>query len=83
MKFLRHLLRITKLGKEKNQCIGGKTGAQNIVKEIKEYWKKWLRHLQRMDTNRIPRQALKYRPEGRRNVGRPKKRWRDQLHFED
>jgi len=83
MKVLRHLLGITKLDKEKNQCIRGKTGKQNIVKEIKQYQKKWLQHVQRMDTNRIPRQALKYRPEGRRNIGRPKKRWRDQLHFEE
>jgi len=36
-----------------------------------------------MDTNRIPKQATKYRSKGRRNIGRPKKRWRDQLHFED
>ena len=36
MKFLRHLLGITKLDKEKNQCIRQKkTGAQNIVKGIK------------------------------------------------
>ena len=35
MKFLRHLLGITKLDKEKNQCVREKTGAQNIVKEIK------------------------------------------------
>jgi len=34
MKFLRHLLGITKLDKEKNQCIRQKTGAQNIVKEL-------------------------------------------------
>jgi len=77
------ILGITKLDKEKNQRIREKTGAQNIVKELKEYQKKWLQHVQRMDTNRIPRQALKYRPEGRQNIGRPKKRWRDQLHFED
>ena len=83
MKFLRHLLGITKLDKEKNQCFREKTGAQNIVQEIKQYQKKWLQYVQRMDTNRMPRQALRYRPEGRRNVGRPKKRWRDQLHFED
>jgi len=63
--------------------LGEKTGAQNIVKEIKQYQKKWLQHVQRMDTNRIPKQALQYRPKGRRNIGRPKKRWRDQLHFED
>ena len=34
-----------------------------------------------MDTNRILKQALRYRPKGRRNIGRPKKRWRDQIHF--
>ena len=83
MKFLRHLLGITKFDKEKYQCIREKTGAQNIVKEIKQYQKKLLQHVQRMDRNRLPSQALKYRPEGRRNIGRPKKRWRDQLHFED
>jgi len=37
IKFLRHLLGITKLDKEKNQCIRQNTGAQNIVKEIKQY----------------------------------------------
>jgi len=69
--------------KEKNQYIKEKTGAQNIVNEIKQYLKKWLQHVQRMDTKRLQRQALKYRLEGRRNIGRPKKRWRDQLHFKD
>jgi len=40
-----------------NQFIRGeKTGAQNIVKEIKQYQKKWLRHVQSMDRNRLPRQ---------------------------
>jgi len=82
MKFLRHLLGITKLYKEKNQCIRGKTGAQNIVKEIKQYQEKWLQQVQRMDINRLPKQALLYKPKGRKNVGRPRKRWRDQLHFE-
>jgi len=40
IKFLRHLLRITKPDKEKNQCIRQKTGAQNIVKGIKQYQEK-------------------------------------------
>ena len=83
VKFLRHLLGITKLDKEKNQCIREKTGAQSIVKETKHYQKKWLQHVQRMDTNRLPKQALQYRPKGRRNTERPRKRWRDQLHLED
>jgi len=83
MTFLRHLLGITKPDKEKNQCIREKTGAENIVKEIKQYQEKWLQHIQRMDTNRIPKQALQYKPKGRRHEGRPRKRWRDQFHFED
>jgi len=42
--------------------LGEKTGAENIVKEIKQYQEKWLQHIQRMDTNRIPKQALHYKP---------------------
>jgi hypothetical protein len=83
MRFLRHLLGITKLEKGKNQSVSGKTEAQNIVKEIKQYQEKLLQHVQRMDTNRIPKQALQYKPKGRRNIGRPRKRWRDQFYFED
>ena len=82
MKFLRHLLGITKLDKIIN-VLDKKTRAQNIVKEIKQYQKKWLQHVQRMETNRLPKQALQYKPKGRRNIGRPRKRWRDQLHLED
>ena len=79
MKFLRHLLGITKLDKVKNQCIRLKrTGAQNIVKEIKQYQEKWLQNVQRMDTNGLPKQALQYKPKGR-----PRKTWRNQLHLED
>ena len=80
---LRHLLGITKLDKEKNQYIRQKTEVQNIVNEIKQYQKKWLQHVQRMGTNRLPKQALQYKPKGRRNIGRPRKSWRDQLHLED
>ena len=50
---MRHLLGITKLDKE-SRYYGKKTGAQNIVKGIKQYQEKWLQHVQRMDTNRIP-----------------------------
>jgi len=54
-----------------------KTEAHNIVKEIEQSQKKWLQHVQRIDTNRRTKQALQYKPKGRRNIGRPRKRWRD------
>jgi hypothetical protein len=83
MKFLKHLLGITKLDKKRISALGGKMGAQNIVKEMKQYQVKWPHHVQRMDTNRIPKQELQYKPKGRRNIERPRRRWRDQLYLED
>jgi hypothetical protein len=84
MKFLRHLLVITKLGRERNQSVREKLGVQNIVLEIKQYQREWLQHVERMNTDRIPKQALKYRPKakGKRSIGRPRKRWKDQFHLE-
>ena len=35
-----------------------------------------------MDSNRTPNQALQYKPKERRNIGRPGRRWNDQLHIE-
>ena len=50
---MRHLFGITKVDNGNNQCIREKMGAENIVKEIKQYQEKWLQHVQRMDTDRI------------------------------
>jgi hypothetical protein len=76
------LLGITKLDRERNPSAREKLGVQNIVLEIKLYQREWLQHVQRMDTDRIPKQALKYRLKGKRNIGRPRKRWKDQLHLD-
>jgi hypothetical protein len=54
---------------------------QNIVLEIKQYQREWLQQVERMDTDRTPKQALKYRQKGKRSTGRPGKRWKDQLHL--
>jgi hypothetical protein len=34
-------------------------------------------------TCKKPKQALQYKPKGQRHIGRPKKGWRGQFHFED
>jgi hypothetical protein len=53
----------------------------DYIKQIeKQHQKKWLQYVQGMGTNGVPKQALQYKPKGRRNIGRPRKRWRDQLH---
>jgi hypothetical protein len=43
---------------------------QNSVREMGHYKHEWLQQLQRMDTNRIPKQTQQYKPKGVEN-GRP------------
>ena len=50
-----------------------------ILDKTDEYRLNWLLYLQRMPQNRIPLISYHYRPQGRRTIGRPKKRWREQL----
>jgi hypothetical protein len=72
---LRHLLGIAKLDRERNESIREKLGVQNIAVEIKQYQREWLQHVERMDRDSIPKEALKYRPERKRSIGRPRDRW--------
>jgi hypothetical protein len=58
MKFLRHLLGITKSDREKNQSVREKLGVQNTVLEIKQYQREWPKHVEKMNRDRIPKQAL-------------------------
>jgi hypothetical protein len=57
MKFVRRLLGITKLDRERNQSVREILGVQNIVLEIKQYQREWLQHIERMNTDRIPKQG--------------------------
>jgi hypothetical protein len=50
-----------------------------ILEKIHEYRLNWLLHLQRMPQIRIPLKSYHYKPQWRRAIGRPKKRWREQL----
>ena len=63
----------------KNDYIRHELRITSILHKIDEYRRNWLSHLQRMPQNRIPLKSYHYRPQGRRTIGRPKKRWREQL----
>jgi hypothetical protein len=36
---------------------------------------RWKDHINRMEDHRLPKQIMKYKPKGKRDVGRPMKRW--------
>ena len=40
-----------------------------------KYKQNWINHLERMENTRLPKHALNYKPRGRRDRGRPRKRW--------
>jgi hypothetical protein len=74
MKFLRSVKRCTRMDHIRNE-IRTEFEMYEIQDKITEYRIRWSARLQRMDSSRLPKQALLYKPRGRRYVGRPRKRW--------
>ena len=79
MKLLRPLAGHTLYDHKTNDYIRRELLITGILDKIDEYRRNWLSHLQRMPQNRIPLKSYRYRPQGKRTIGRPKKRWREQL----
>jgi hypothetical protein len=82
MRFLRPLLGLTRLDCQRNPEIHNSLKVDNIVEDIKQYQRRWVDHLERMDRSRLPRLAFQYQPRGWRDRGRPRARWKDQEHLE-
>ena len=72
MKLLRPLAGYTLYDHKTNNSIRKELRITSILDKIDEYRKKWLLHIQRIPQNRIPLKSYKYRPQGRRSIGRPK-----------
>jgi hypothetical protein len=51
----------------------------DIVTEIKVRKLEWLGHVIRMEDSSLPKMVLDAKPEGRREVGRPRLRWLDDV----
>ena len=47
----------------------------DIVRFVKSKRMAWLGHVMRMEGKKIPKRVLEWKPTGRRNRGRPRKRW--------
>ena len=72
MRFLRSVTGYTRLDKIRSDVIRKEleiSGIQDVRQQ------NWINHLQGMDNTRLPKHALNYKPRGRRDRGRPRKRW--------
>ncbi|PSN30039.1 putative uncharacterized transposon-derived protein F52C9.6 [Blattella germanica] len=79
MKLIRHLAGYTLYDHKINADIRTKQNITPILDTIKNYCNNWHAHVLRMPYNRLPQMIFHYRPDGRRDIGRPRKRWKDQL----
>ena len=79
MKLPRSLAGHTLYDHKTNDYIRCELWITGILDKTDEYRRNWLSHLQRTPQNRIPLKSYCYRPQGRRTIGRPKKRWCEQL----
>ena len=75
MRFLRSVKGYTRLDKMSSEIIRKELeipGIQDVGTKLKQ---NWINHLERKDNNRLPKHALNYKHRGRRDRGRPRKRW--------
>jgi SpoVK/Ycf46/Vps4 family AAA+-type ATPase len=75
MRFLRSVKEYTRLDKIRSEVIRKELEISGIQDVRPKYKQNWINHLERMDNTRIPKHALNYKPPGRGDRGRPRKRW--------
>jgi hypothetical protein len=81
MKYLRTVKGCTRLDQIRNVDIRNELGISPLSEKIIEYGNKWEAHLQRMEHTRIPLQAHEYQPSGKRDIDKPRRRWRETQQY--
>lgn len=80
MDFLRRSAGISRREKIRNERIKEIMGLkQDILHEIERKQLLWFGHVQRMQSNRLPKKLLDWQPQERRKRGRPRPGWRDNV----
>jgi hypothetical protein len=75
MCFLRSVMGYTRLDKIRSEVIRKELEISGIQDVRLKYKQNWINHLERMANTRLPKHALNYKPQRRRDCGRPRKRW--------
>ena len=75
LRFLRSVKGYTTLDKIRSEVIRKELEISGIQDVRSKHKQNWINHLERMDNTRLPKHAHNYKPRGRRDRGRPRKRW--------
>jgi len=65
-----------------NEELNDLYSSPNIVRVIKSKRKRWAGHVARMGEERVVYRALVGKPKGRRPLGRPRRRWADNIRLD-
>ena len=79
MRVLRLIKGVTKLDRIRNDDIRRELGVESILHFIERGQLRWYGHVKRMGEDRYPKKYYEWTPEGRRPVGRPRIRWRNNI----
>jgi len=74
MRFLRSVKGYTRVDKIRSEVVRKELEIPGIQDVRSKYNQNWIKHLERTDNTRLPKYALIYKPPGRRDRGRPRKR---------
>jgi hypothetical protein len=66
-------------GKLRNAELNDLYSLPNIVRVVKSKRMRWAGHVARLGEGRVVHRVLVGKPEGRRSIGRPKRRWEDNI----
>jgi len=75
VRFLRSVKGYARLYKIRSEVIRKELEISGIQDVRSKHKHTWINPLERMDNTRLPKHALNYKPRGRRDRGRPGKRW--------
>jgi len=74
MAALRLSARISKIDRKTNDYIRGKMDAQDVIlDDVTRKQLIWYGHVERMDPTRLPKIMIHWKPEGRKQRGRPRR----------
>ena len=76
---MKQTIRNSQIIQEESEEIRKKWKIEEMIDDIQNYQLKWIQHVLRMPENRLSHKAQQYRPQGKRDLGRPYRHWKDQF----
>jgi hypothetical protein len=75
MRFLRSFKGYTRLNELRSEVTRKELELSAIQDVRSKHRQNWINYLERTDNTSLPKHVLNYKPRGRRDRGRPRKRW--------